>query len=65
MKSKSFVAAFDMVNFRYFVQGVFSSKKIAGLYYRQTSMCHYHIWITETIVDEKQSDKVRTVCASL
>ncbi len=54
-----------MVKFRFFVQGVFSSKKIAGLYYRQTSMCQNHIWHTEIIVDEKQSEEVKIVCASL
>ncbi len=60
MKSKSFVPAFDIVKFQFFVQGVFSSKKIAGLYYGQTSMCQNHIWHRETMVDEKQSGKSKS-----
>ncbi len=65
MKSKLFVPFFDMVKFRFFVQGVFRSKKIPGLYYRQTSMCQNHILHRESIVDEKQSDEVKIVCATL
>ncbi len=65
MKSKSIVPTFDMVKFRFFVQGVFSSKEIAGLYYRQTSMCQNHLWHRETIADEKQSDEVKIDCVSL